>query len=164
MLEEEIRLEGLDLRIYNHLKTNGALDRESLFNALKIARTTCFEHLNKLLKLKLVIKFSKPTLKRGKPPTLWCLKKDKERYFIEHPYKKPIFDLLEKYEILSTPEICEKLHNLKEVSIRNALKKCEYDNLLGSFWRYHRIYWYSKENNSNTKEYYLNLLQSSRTN
>jgi len=158
--KKEIKLKGLDLRIYNYLKKKGAVDRENLFNALEIARTTCFEHLDKLLKkFDLVVKFSKPTLKRGKPPILWCLKKDKEKYLIEHPYKKPIFDLLEEYEILSTPEIFNKLHNLKKTSLRNALKKFEYENLLGSIWYSQRLYWHSIDN-SHPKEYFINLLRS----
>lgn len=160
--KKELKLEGLDLKIYNYLKKNGAIDRESLRHALNIPRTTCFDHLDKKLlkEFNLVVKFTNPTFTRGKPPTLWCLKKDKRKYFVEHPYIKPILNLLEEHEILSTLEIYDKLSHLKEASILCTLKKLKYKDLLDSIWHHRRIYWYSKANNYYPKEYFADLLRS----
>lgn len=156
----EPNLEGLDLKIYEYLRNTGAVNRDAIIDALNIARTTCYDHLDKLhRRFDLITKFSKITLKRGKPPTLWCLKKDKEKYFVDHPYKKPILDLLRKFEVLSTTEINEKIPNLKEISVRNALRRFKKESLIDSFGYRYSVYWHLTIN-LHTKEYYLDLIRT----
>jgi len=60
--------------IIKSLEKNGPLTRKELVNELKTARTTIYDNLKKLMKMKRVEKFTRNDGKRGRSLVFWKIK------------------------------------------------------------------------------------------
>lgn len=75
MTDDKIPMTPIQLRIFKTLSKGESLTRKQLVQTLETARTTIFDNLVKLQKLKLVLKYSKNDGLRGRPIILWYIPK-----------------------------------------------------------------------------------------
>jgi predicted transcriptional regulator len=72
--ESEEYLTPIQNNLIKTLQNNGPLTRRELVNHLHTPRTTIYDNLVKLHKLKIIEKFSRNNGKRGRPLIFWKLK------------------------------------------------------------------------------------------
>ncbi|MFX0032700.1 MAG: hypothetical protein ACFE8E_04595 [Candidatus Hodarchaeota archaeon] len=73
-INSKVYLTPIQHNLFKTLQKTGPLSRSELVKELNTPRTTIYDNLLKLQKIKLIEKFSRNNGKRGRPLVLWKLK------------------------------------------------------------------------------------------